>query len=161
MKQLSGIYDSFKKNLNQELIILPFPLINENSGYPFSVSMTAGITSTCTYKKEAFELIKTMLAPEINGNLSYNIFGLPVSKEGYKKVTRGELPLQYGGGYPHPEEALLEIDKMVENLGKGVFYDKQINSIVYGHYADYRDGRATLEEAVKKMDDDTYFYLNE
>ncbi|MEN6316841.1 MAG: extracellular solute-binding protein [Clostridiaceae bacterium] len=161
MTELSGMYDNFKKEINQELIVLPFPLIDENKGYPFSVSITAGITSTCRYKKEAFELIKTMLMPEIIGDLFYSRFGLPVSKAGYKKVTSEPFPFQYGGGYPHPEAALLEIDKMVENLGKGVFYDQQINSIVYGHYADYRDGRATLEETVKKMDDDTYFYLNE
>lgn len=158
--QLSGIYDNFKKELNQELVILPFPHIDANNGYPFSILITVGITSTCKYKKEAFEYIKTMLLPEINGNITYNL-GLPVSKAGFKKVTEEEFPVQYGGGYPHPEEVLLEIDKMVNNLGSGVFYDEQINSIAYKHFLSYQDGRETLEETVKKIDDDVYFYLNE
>ena len=161
VSQLSGLYDMFKKELGQELVVLPFPQIGEGAGYPFGINITVGITSTCKYEKNAFEFVKILLKPEINGDSFLNSMGLPVSRAGFEKIMNGELPIQKGGGFPHPKENLDEIGKMVNNLGTGKFDDEQIRSIVYGHFISYLDGKETLDEAVKKMDGDTYFYLNE
>jgi hypothetical protein len=50
---------------------------------------------------------------------------------------------------------------MVAGLGAGKLYDEQVVSIVNRYFKEYLEDKITLDNAIKKMNDDVYFYLNE
>jgi ABC-type glycerol-3-phosphate transport system substrate-binding protein len=160
---LSYEYGLVKNDAGENLVIVPFPSYSGEKHYYMQIEDCVGINSKCKNKEAAYNFIKILLSPKIQSGVQsdgYGVIGtaVPVNKEGYKLSFDNWLKPYVN---KIPKDILNFMDKNSEKLETPDIGENAILNILRDSAKSYIDGKKTLDQAVKEMDDKVSIFLNE
>jgi ABC-type glycerol-3-phosphate transport system substrate-binding protein len=161
-----------KKELNQDVMTLNYPSIDDRqikSAYP---ERMIGINSKCRSQEKAFEFVKLLLSEKYQERT--DIQGIPVNIKGYRDLVAKysdesakfiELGSTYVikqvNGIPLPASVLKNTDEVINNINNCQIIDYSIVEIASYEVTEYLKGKSSAEETAKAIDDKVKLYINE
>lgn len=161
--QLRVEFDSLQDQVGENLVIVPFPSYSGKKHLYFMTDDCIGINSRCKNKEAAYNFVKILLSEDVQSgvnNNGYSVAGTttPVSKKGYKLSFDNWLHSSIG---KIPDDIVYFADNNVYKLECPPIVDSAIYNIINEVMNSYIDGKKTVDQAAKEIDDKVSIFLNE
>jgi ABC-type glycerol-3-phosphate transport system substrate-binding protein len=153
-------YDDVISYSGSEMVVLPTPTISGTRKEYVTPNQCIAVNSRCKNKEAAFGFIKIAASCEIQQNYSQGkpngIFALPVNSKAYKSDM-----LEYKSTGSLPGLIVDQMTKTQSSVEPCLIKDYKILDLVDELAKDYVEGRKTLEQVTKDIDNKVSVFLNE
>jgi multiple sugar transport system substrate-binding protein len=148
---------------DESLVFVPNPSYSGEKHYYIRTIDSIGINSICKNKETAYNFIKVLLSDEIQNGVNdtgYAVAGTdaPVNKKGYKISFDNWLHASLN---KLPKETLYFVDNNADKFENPEIDDTAINNIIDESIQSYIEGKKSLDEAIKQINDKVSIFLNE
>jgi len=164
----------FKAVLGEEMMLLPYPSHKGNKVISYTTTNDCvAINSKCKDSDVAFNLIKMLVSKDMQNRTDNIIGGIPINKEAYKedinyfsKNAGGDVKGQIItiDGYknvPLPINVVKQYEDIVSKTGVPVFWDYQIEKMLTEEVSEYVNGKKSVDQTAKVINDKVNLMLNE
>jgi len=172
----------YKSVLGEEMILLPIPSLEGKKVIPYTtINACVAINSNCKNNDVAFNFIKMLISKEMqigigpDGNSTGSI-GVPINKEAYMNDIKfysssngKDKDMSSGNGstsnryttFPISATVLKQYEDMIAKMEVPVFWDYQIYKMLNEEVSEYVNGKKSVDQTAKAINDKVNLMLNE